>query len=128
MNDELKYSLNNLKYAFVQLNEGCAKASGDLEKDGVIHRFKYIFELLWKTLRIFLMEKGINVNSPKDSFKEAFRLEWVKSEEDFIQMLEDRNKTSHVYSREKSIKIFNRIKEIHQQSIKGVIAKLDAII
>jgi len=51
MKNELKYSFEKLKEALRRLNEGLKKAKDQLDRDGVIQRFEFTFELLWKTLK-----------------------------------------------------------------------------
>lgn len=124
MKKELEYSLKKLESAFVRLKEGVETAKDELGEDGVIQRFEFTFELFWKTLRIFLRDKGIEAGTPRDAFKEAFRLEWLNEEEPFLDMLEDKNKTSHIYDREASREIFKRIKENYVSAFKIVLEKL----
>lgn len=128
MKKEIEYALNKLSAAVMSLKEGACKAVDELEKDGVIQRFEFTFELLWKTIKIFLREKGINVNTPKDNLKEAFRIGWIESETVFLDMLEDRNKTSHIYDKETSEEIFGRIKNKYLPAIEGVLNRLKVII
>lgn len=127
MKEELKYALIKLENAFVKLKEGADNAEGELEEDGVIQRFEFTFELFWKTLRIFLKDKGIGAQTPRDVFKEAFRLEWLDDEELFLNMLEDRNKTSHIYDKETSREIFKRIKENYVAKVKVVLDVLKKV-
>ena len=71
-----------------------------------------------------MREKGIDTKPPKDSLKEAFRIGWIKEEEIFVQMLEDRNKTSHIYAEQTSKEIFQRIKKEYLDSIEEVLTSL----
>ena len=121
---EPKYALIKLESAFIKLKEGADRAKDELEEDGVIQRFEFTFELFWKALKIFLQEKGILARTPRDVFKEAFRLEWLEDEEVFLNMLEDRNKTSHVYDRKTSREIFIRIKNDYVSAIEAVLERL----
>jgi len=59
--------------------------------------------------------------------KEAFKLNWIKNEKDFCQMLEDKNITSHIYKEEKSVEIFDRICNIYISNIKELLKKLKII-
>lgn len=124
--EELEYSVVKLKSALSQLKVGCDSAKTGLEEDGVIRRFKLTFELFWKTLKLFLREEGVSARTPRDVFKEAFKLEWFDNEELFLNMLEDRNKTSHIYDNKTSREIFQRIKENYVFAIDGVLACLKA--
>jgi len=113
MKKALDYSLGRFVSALDRLREGAAEAQDELDRDGVIQRFAFCFELLWKTLKIFLEDKGIEARSPKDSLKAAFGQGWIKDEDAFLDMLADRNRTSHIYSREESQKVFDRIRNEH---------------
>ena len=124
MSDELKYSLDKLGNAIQRLEEGVKKSKDQLDRDGVIQRFELTFELLWKTLRLFLLEEGIITKSPKDSLKEGFKFGLIKNEETFLDMLEDRNQTSHIYSEEVSIEIFNRIKTDYLKPLKTILNEI----
>ncbi|UCD15198.1 MAG: nucleotidyltransferase substrate binding protein [Candidatus Omnitrophota bacterium] len=126
MKEGLKYVLSKLTDAFNKLKEGVKTAEDELEKDGVIQRFEFTFELLWKTLKIFLRENGIETNTPKDSLKEAFRIGWLKEENIFLNMLEDRNKSSHIYDKETSEEIVNRVKNNYVPAIEEILKKLEA--
>ena len=127
MKEELKYAFGKLEDAFVKLKEGVEEAKEELEKDGVIQRFEFTFELLWKTLKIFLKNSGIEANTPKDSLKEAFKIGWLVEEQSFLNMLEDRNKTSHIYDEKTSGEIFERVKNTYLQSIEEVLNQLRKI-
>ncbi|MDD4295196.1 MAG: nucleotidyltransferase substrate binding protein [Candidatus Omnitrophica bacterium] len=124
MKNEIKYILATLENAFLKLHEGVDLAQEDLQKDGVIQRFEFTFELLWKTLKIFLKEDGIEVKTPRESLKEAFRVGWINDEQVFLDMMEDRNKTSHIYDKEAASEIFQRIKMQYVKGIKEVLDKL----
>lgn len=52
MKDVLEYSLKKLKDAYQRLEEGVKQAKDELDKDGVIQRFEFTFELLWKALKL----------------------------------------------------------------------------
>jgi len=116
--EEINYSIGKLKDAVKRLEEGIEKSKDELDKDGVIQRFEFSYEILWKTLKIFLRYKGIEVKSPRDTFKEAFKFGLIDEEDRFLNMIEDRNKTSHIYDSETSKKIFERIKRVYIKVIK----------
>lgn len=124
MNAELNETKRKLKEGFLKLQEGVNAAISELEKDGVIQRFEFTFELLWKSLKIYLEHQGIIVKTPRDSFKAAFKIGVISKEQDFLNMLEDRNKTSHIYSKEESEAIFDRIKSFYLSNIQQIIDKI----
>ncbi|MCP4652490.1 MAG: nucleotidyltransferase [Candidatus Omnitrophica bacterium] len=122
---ENDYVLKKFKDAFDRLKEGAASAEEELQRDGVIQRFEFTFELLWKTLKIFMRQRGLESNTPKDALREAFRLGWLSQEVVFLNMLEDRNKTSHIYESKVAKEIFERIQNQYIEAISCVINKLD---
>jgi nucleotidyltransferase substrate binding protein (TIGR01987 family) len=125
MKDVLEYSLNKLKKAHQRLIEGIEQAKDELDRDGVIQRFEFTFELLWKALKIYLEYQGVIVKTPRGSFVEAFRIGLIDNEKAFLDMLEDRNNTSHIYDKETSEKIYNRIKKNYRNEISRVLESLD---
>lgn len=127
MKEELKFAEGKLENALLKLKEGTDRAKDELEEDGVIQRFEFTFELFWKTLKMFLQDKGVEARTPRDVFKEAFRLEWLDKEEVFLDMLEDRNKTSHIYDRETSRQIYARIKKDYVSAMNEVVQRIKSV-
>jgi nucleotidyltransferase substrate binding protein (TIGR01987 family) len=118
---ETEYALEKLGKAWEKLQSGAQVASGELENDGVIQRFEFTFELFWKTLKIFLKNEGIEAKTPKESLREAFRLGWLKHENIYLNMLDDRNKTSHLYEKNVVEEILKRIKTDYLLEMGGVL-------
>jgi nucleotidyltransferase substrate binding protein (TIGR01987 family) len=126
MKSKVDYSLSKLKEAFTRLEDGLKSVKDDLDVDGVIQRFEFTFELLWKTLKIFLEDNGILCQSPKDCLKAAFKYGLIKDEKVLIRMLEDRNLLSHVYDMKQSRDIFGRIKRDYFESLSDTINKIES--
>ena len=128
MKSELIYSFQKLKEAVKKLDDGIKQVKDQLDRDGVIQRFEFSFELLWKTLKLFLADEGIITKSPKEALKETFRFGLIKDDEVFLNMLEDRNQTSHIYSEDISKEIFGRIKKKYLNAFKLLIINLSGYI
>ncbi len=125
MKEEIEYALNKFKDAVAALGEGVRAAKDELDKDGVIQRFEFCFELLWKTVKIFVEDKGIECRSPKECLKSAFKVGYIKNEQIFLEMLEDRNKTAHIYNKKESEKIFQKIKSDYFPSMENILRRLE---
>ena len=71
-----------------------------LEKEGVIQRFEYCFELAWKSVKDYLEESGIvfAIVAPRQVLKEAFAAKVLSDGQVWIDMLDHRNLLSHTYS------------------------------
>jgi len=91
--------LGDFDKALMRLEEPLSKTSfAELEKDGVIQRFEFTFELVWKTLKDYLEEQGVllDVASPKKILRQAFKENLLLDGELWLQMLEDRNRLSQL--------------------------------
>ena len=86
----------------------------DMVRDACIQRFKYTAELFWKMLKEYLFEElGVEVSSPKKVIRESFSQNLFSEQdaENFLEMLNDRNRTSHAYEEGMAIEIMNKIEE-----------------
>ncbi|MHB8170598.1 MAG: nucleotidyltransferase substrate binding protein [Thermincolia bacterium] len=84
----------------------------DFVYDAAIQRFEFTYELGWKLLKAYLAYNGIEeVNTPREAFKEAFATGLIDDGELWIEMIKDRNLTSHTYNETVAISIYNRVKE-----------------
>ncbi|WP_100372164.1 HI0074 family nucleotidyltransferase substrate-binding subunit [Bacillus sp. FJAT-45037] len=111
MERRVKISLYNLGNAITRLGEALDQdETNSLFIDGTIRRFEFTIELFWKTLKRMLEVEGIEASTPRQSLKEAYAAGWIHNETAWLQMLRDRNETSHVYNEDKAKQIYDRIK------------------
>ncbi len=82
----------------------------DYLRDATIQRFEFNIELYWKVLRKILAYEGLSAITPRDVLKNAYQSGLISGDTIWLKMLDDRNKTSHVYAEEVIIEIFNRIR------------------
>ena len=70
-----------------------------LEKEGVIQRFEYSFELAWKMIKDFLEDSGLIISpiTPRQVLKDAFAAKVLADGQVWIDMLDHRNLLSHTY-------------------------------
>ena len=61
-------------------------------------------------LKRALAYEGIEAASPRATLKHAFQQNLLRDETMWLDMLDDRNRTSHVYSEQAAQEIFARIK------------------
>ncbi|WP_457622327.1 nucleotidyltransferase substrate binding protein [Persephonella sp.] len=105
--------IKTFEKALERLEEAANIAKDELDRDGTIQRFEFAVELLWKTLKAILEYQGIDCYSPRNCIKEAFKANLIDDDEIILDMLEDRNLSSHIYSEATSKEIFTRIKNIY---------------
>ena len=66
-------SLRKLQKAYFRLEEACKEEKDQYVQDSVIQRFEFTFELLWKTLKYYLLIQWIEKNSPREVIIESFK-------------------------------------------------------
>jgi len=118
--------LNDFEKAAKKLENALDKKTfAELEKDGVIQRFEFSFELAWKTLKDYLEEQGFTgIDSPKKTIQKAFQAQLFQDHKHWIQMLDDRNKMFHLYDQKTSDQIFKNIKKDYSKLMRDLISTL----
>lgn len=111
--EDFRKSIDRLKEAYQKSIDRVNAENYTFFRDSCIQRFEFTVEILWKTVKQFLLIKeGIDCRSPKGCIKELFSAGYVSEEEakTLLSMIDDRNMTFHTYHEEVAEKIFNDIK------------------
>lgn len=98
MSDKLRNLVRLLDAACARLEHALNQPVNEFVRDSAIQRFEFTFELLWKSLKAYAEESGVEAYSPRDTFRTAFQLGLLREDRPWLQMLEDRNLTSHTYN------------------------------
>ena len=120
-------SFADYKKAVNRLQKSLDQGSfNELEKDGVVQRFEFTFELAWKTLKKYLEDQGFSeIASPKKVIQKSFENNLFSNSDFWIEMLDDRNRMSHMYDQEASEEIFQNIKDKYFPELKKIIKTLE---
>ncbi len=114
MSEQLNQSLTSVERALKRLEIALVQNSDhELVVDGTIQRFEFCTELFWKMLKRALQEEGIETGTPREAIQKAFQVKWFDDEHLWLQMLHDRNQTSHIYDEEVAMEIYRRIPSYH---------------
>ena len=100
---------SSLEKAIVSLRQALERPpKNDLERDGVIQRFEYTFELCWKYIRRLLLAMGRSdvSSSPRPLFRDALEEHWILDIEPWFGFLEARNEVAHTYDSDQADKVF----------------------
>lgn len=105
---------NHYLKALAKLEEAVGLAHqrplSELEGQGMIQAFEYTHELAWNTMKDFLGSRGVrNLFGSKDTTREAFKRELIQNGDVWMEMIRDRNLTSHTYNEETAGKIVSAI-------------------
>jgi nucleotidyltransferase substrate binding protein (TIGR01987 family) len=91
-----------------------------LEKEGLIQRFEYTFELAWKTLKDYLESQEVSANFPREVIKSAFHYGLIEDGDVWMDMLEKRNLMAHTYDEERFKLAVTKIKNSYYKAITQV--------
>ena len=109
MNNDIRWKqrFQNFERAFLLLDEVAKKdidSFSQLEKEGIIQRFEMLIELSWNVLKDYLENQGYDdVKNGKKAIRQAFQDEIITDVEAWMNALQLRNLTSHLYDE----KVFN---------------------
>lgn len=119
-----------LASATARLKEALHEKENDIVIDGTLHRFKFTFELAWKTIKDYLEYSGIidGVGSPREIIKTAYANGIIDDGEEWIKMMLARNSLSHLYDEEKSREIYIEIKKIYINLFESLNEKFSEIL
>ena len=109
---KIKRFLHDLGRALDRLEEVSAISleENDLVIEATIQCFEFSFELFWKTLKILLEDvTGLEFRGPKLVLIEAYAQQWINDEKKWIDLLDARNLTSHVYNEQRAQEIYEMI-------------------
>jgi nucleotidyltransferase substrate binding protein (TIGR01987 family) len=119
--DLLKLRYKILLKAYKTLDRGIKKLKSSIgsdqdtietNRDSMIKRFEYCYDLTWKYLKQYLdTVHGIEVSSPKKIYLECFSQNIITQDEvnQLLGAVDDRNMTSHTYDEEYAQEISERI-------------------
>ena len=106
--------LSNFTKALTQLESAVNLANqrplSELERQGMIQSFEYTHELSWNVLRDYLRDQGTQqLYGSKDTIRAAFAVGLIQNGEMWMEMIRDRNHSSHTYDLEIANAIVGRI-------------------
>ncbi|HBX50260.1 MAG: nucleotidyltransferase [Bacteroidetes bacterium RIFOXYB2_FULL_35_7] len=121
---------NNYKKVLNKLADVVNKMQFDslteLEKEGLIKRFEYTFELAWKTLQDLLKAKGyMDIAGPNATLTQAFADGYISDAEGWRKMKKSRELTSHVYDDETAKSIACDIVSIFYNLLASLVVRLE---
>jgi nucleotidyltransferase substrate binding protein (TIGR01987 family) len=130
LNRRIQERFTDFSHALKKLQESTELLiENDIIIDGVIQRFEFTFELSWKLMKAYLEYEGIEeFDSPRSTIKVAFKFGLISNGDEWISMMLDRNKTSHVYDEKLALEIYNNIKANHIVLFNELLNKMATLI
>jgi nucleotidyltransferase substrate binding protein (TIGR01987 family) len=99
----------------------------DRDIAGIIQAFEFTYEQCWKSIQKVATTQGITVASPKNAFSFALKSTWIPATDEtkWIQLIEDRNRTSHTYQEELAHEVLERVQKEYVQMFRGLLLCLE---
>ncbi|NJL30042.1 MAG: nucleotidyltransferase [Thermoanaerobaculia bacterium] len=110
-----KLILTSFRRALASLEAVLQKTEvDDIIRDATIQRFEYTYEIAWKMIDRHLTWMGaadVKQLSRKDLFREAAKAGLIEDPEAWFDYNRARNETSHTYSEQTAIEVFEAAKQ-----------------
>ncbi len=97
--------------ALARLQDALNQPTTEYTKDAAIQRFEFTYELAWKTLKLCLEAKDIDVRNAKDTLKAAFEQGFIQEADGWSLLHQKRNLTSHTYDEALAEEVYSFLKE-----------------
>ena len=127
----IDFKYMNLKKAYSRLKEVSDLYDGkdDIIRDSLIQRFEFTYELTHKTLREFMKYLGVTLENsfPRTIFKKAYVNNLISDDKVWINLLEDRNSTSHIYNENLADEVADRIVKYYVDAIGELVENLEKL-
>lgn len=101
--------LGDLERALQRLANVLQQPENEYIRDAAIQRFEFCFELAWKAIQAAARLEGQECASPRAAVSTAWRNGWVGNEAAWLDMLDDRNKTSYTYREAIAREVFGAV-------------------
>lgn len=112
--EKIQERIKTAQRALAKLHELAVKSDlSDVERDALIQRFEFSFELLWKCAKEYLyVVEGIDAASPKKVIRCCRELGMLDDRQtlEALQMVDDRNLTTHTYDETFAKAVVERIR------------------
>ena len=109
MPEELMPILTAFESALARLQDALAQPKTEWTRDAAIQRFEFTIELAWRTTARFARREGVECASPRQAVQAALRLGWIEDDAIWLDMIDDRNRTSHTYNEETAEELYARL-------------------
>jgi len=95
-----KVNLDKLQKAKSVFEKFRINMQTDRDKAGAVQAFEFCYELSWRIMKKVLENHGLEIGSPKDTFRKAAAEKLIEDPELWFEFQKKRNLTVHTYEQE----------------------------
>jgi nucleotidyltransferase substrate binding protein (TIGR01987 family) len=96
----------------------------EVYRDSIVKKYEILEDQLWKLLSKIFKASGLELNSPRACYRQAFKEGWIENIEVWNDILSSRNATAHIYNEEDYERIKNKIVDEYVHEIEKLIEKI----
>ncbi|MEK5324535.1 nucleotidyltransferase substrate binding protein (TIGR01987 family) [Anoxybacillus vitaminiphilus] len=96
----------------------------EVYRDSIVKKYEILEDQLWKLLSKIFKSSGLELNSPRACYRQAFKEGWIENIDVWNDMLSSRNATAHVYNEEDYERIKNKIVNEYVHQIEALLQKI----
>ncbi len=101
----------------------------NLEKQGLIQAFEFTHELAWNVLKDYIeYTGGQTLIGSKDTTREAFQKSLITQGDTWMQMIKNRNLSSHTYNEDTSNLIYTNVIQLYIPCFQQFSEKMKSLI
>lgn len=115
--------LKNVISVFNQM-EHPDELTKEVYRDSIVKKYEILEDQLWKLLSKIFRASGLEMNSPRACYKQAFKEGWIENIDIWNDILSSRNATAHVYNEEDYEQIKNKIVNEYVHEIEKLLEKI----
>lgn len=98
----------------------------EIHRAGIIQAFEFTFEQCWKAIQKRAGTEGLVLASPKKAIEWAMANSWIPTakENTWLEMMNDRNLTSHTYRDQAAQAVATRVLDTYLREFSSVLGKM----
>jgi len=126
LSEAIEYVNSNTIENSGQIKEG--SVLNDIVKQGLIQCFEYTHELGWNVMKDYAEYQGNSeIAGSRDATREAFKMKLVTDGKIWMNMIENRNRTSHTYNEDTANEIYTLIIEDYHKAFHNFLIKMEEL-
>ena len=108
--EKLQQSIEYIREDYQNEEDNLDEVLDEMMKEGLIQRFEYTHELAWNVMKDYAYYQGnTEIGGSRDATREAFKMNLIKNWHLWMEMIQNRNRTSHTYDKETAEEIYAAI-------------------
>lgn len=115
--------LKNIKENYINLDEA-DDITLEVYRDSIVKKYETLEELTWKLLSKIFKADGLEINSPRGCYKQAFKEGLIEDMIVWNDILLARNSTAHIYDEDDYEAIKDNILNAYIKAIENLLKKI----